>query len=257
MLVLLFLFVAGCGSPAAATPPPADANVSVPPTQISVPTEAPVVPTQAQSSAGLIKINFENVIRLIPAALNPEAQSGDIVSQYQAVISNSSNEWAGGAIARENVVSLRIAALSQDKTITLKYPIHASVIQKDVSVENLNMLVPMGGGGGGEEVKEFSSAPLQTGEFDLMPMDLNPAALSFSNVPSMPYLVKMTCQQAGAFDLTFTIPYNVSDMPGDFAETYTVSFICPQSVTVWGYGGPQLQKLNQLIFQNGEYVGQP
>ena len=119
------------------------------------------------------------------------------------------------------------------------------------------MVAPMGGGGGGD-IKVFAPFPLQAGEFDVMPDDPSPVTLSLSDIPSFPYMFTMTCQQAGLFDLTFTIPYSVTEASGsqDRAAIYTVLFACPQSATVWGIGGLELQKMNQIVFQNGEYVVQ-
>jgi hypothetical protein len=219
-MFVLLLLVTGCGSPATVAPIPT--NTPFPPAPTSVLTEVQVVPNQAQyvpaqASAGLIKIYFDHSIRLIPATLDPEKQSGEIAAQYQDVVSKRSETWAGGMISKEGSLLLQINPVSQDKIITLKYPVHLSVVQTNASVDNLNMIMPMGGGGGGGgDIKVFSRLPLQTGEFDLMPEDSNPTTLSFL----FPYLFNVTCQQAGMFDLIFRIPYSVTDASGlqDFAD---------------------------------------
>jgi len=66
------------------------------------------------------------------------------------------------------------------------------------------------------------------------------------------------------FDLTFTIPYSITDPSGiqERAKTYTVSFVCPQSATLWGlvHNGNSIayiEKLNQWTFENGLYIQQP
>lgn len=258
-ILVLLLLATGCSSPATVVSKPTD--TLPPPTPTAISSETLMVPippqdTPVQASAGLIKIRFEQPIRVIPDALNPESQPAEIIAQYRDITSTMSEAWAGGTTSKAGAFSLLIDPASNDKTISLIFPVHVKITKKDVSIENLNLIVPMGGGGGaGGDFRIFSELMLQDGEYDLPPTDPNPALLS----PLFPYTFNVTCSQPGAFDLTFAIPYSLGDasVTEELTDMYTVSIICPLSLTLWGEQNGQLQKIVRLMFQNGEYIQQP
>lgn len=230
------------------------------------PTETQIIPTPTALEPDLIEAGFSPWDRLIPADLDPTTQSKEIAAEYESVNQDGSNSWAGaivGDYGDYGGFTLDIKPLTQKRMITLKYPVHVSIKLADASVDDLNLVNPLGGGGGGS-YKQFPLLPLQTGEYDLLPDDPSPVDLVLPDMPDLSYYFTASCRQAGRFDLTFTIPYSVTEPSGirQRVKIYMVSLVCPQSAVLWalthdGNDIAYLEKMSQWVFEDGHYIQKP
>ena len=260
-LILIFMLVAGCAAPTEASSPA--------PINTSTPLSSATATFSATADAGTsfvpiikIKLGFNDSIRVIPSNLDPNTQAAEIISQYQQVLSNQSEIWYGGTISGTHSFSFEVSTLSQDpgETVALQFPIHLILSRTNEPVDGVNIISPMGGGGGGEALV-FQDFGLQAGEMDLVPDNSTPFALQVDNTPSVYFDFAASCQQAGVYKLEFSIPYTITDNAGtqlDASSFYIVSLVCAQTATHWLWDGEnQMMQAGRWIFQNGQYVQQP
>jgi len=256
----MLLLVTACNAETTPEPQMPTSTISVEPISTPLPTETnSVTESVSISELDLIAVKFIDPERVVPADLDPVTQAQAVVSQYLQTTGDGSNLWAGGSIMDSNHFFLEVEALSHDSPnlISVTFPLHLSITEEADSLTDLNILSPMGGGGGGI-AKNFPSLPLQAGEFELIPDDPTSVIL-MKAVEQLSYNFTMSCLQSGVFDLQFEIPYSVTGNMTEAEHTfeYGIQVVCPESATLWLLSDPdsgQIENGGRWFFQDGRYV---
>ena len=261
------LLLSGCASKTAAEAPMPSVAVSeevlptLAPTSIPLPSETPMVAQVETDLFDPVTVKFVSGERVVPADMDLVSLPQEVVAQYTQVIADGSNSWAGASIKDANHFLLQIDATDPNAADLLKvfFPIHLSIKNFNAPLNDVNLLMPMSGGGG--VMKSFAPLALQAGEYDFLPDDPSPLILK-KDVEEIFYLFHMPCVQSGAFDLNFTIPYTLmgNQVERDYTYEYTVQLICPQSVNLWILPHEmegEIENGGRWVFQGDRYVQQP
>ena len=256
-VTLVLMVVAGCAAPpytSTPSPAPIDTSALIP--------SATADPGTSFVPLIKIKIGFIDAARVIPASLDPSTQAAEVISQYQQILSSESEIWYGGTVTGKHTFSLNISTLSQDpaETVQLQFPIYVIISRTEEPVDGVNIIHPMGGGGGGD-LLTFPGFELQDGEMDLFPDTGMPFDLQVNNSPSVTLDFTATCKETGVYKIEFSsIPYTVTNNEGTNSASsyYIISLVCPQSLAQWPwFGDTQLGQSVRWLFDNGEYIQQP
>ena len=261
--LLVLIFVVACASPAqivVSSPTPIDTGAL--PSPVITTDVPPADPGTSFVPLIKIKVGFIDPIRVIPADFDPSAQAAEIISQYQQILSSESEIWYGGTVTGSHTFSLSMSTLSQDpaERVKLQFPIHLIISRTEEPAEGVNIIHPVGGGGGGEALA-FPGFDLKIGEMDLIPDNDMSFDLQANNSPSITLDFTVTCKETGVYKMEFSsIPYTVTNSEGTNSASsyYIISLVCPHSLTQWPwYGDTQLNQSIPWIFENGQYIQQP
>ncbi|MEW5871529.1 MAG: hypothetical protein AB1894_19805 [Chloroflexota bacterium] len=288
--VLILVLLAGCAPQA--TPTAALPVVVVPATQVPVqpsatateaiapePTmrtlyEAPTVeplhkneptPILVEGLPDLLAAQFEMPARLIPAEIDPSTQFEQAVVEYRQAVQDDAMrlKWIGGMTAGVPGFTIWLSTLSQDagERIALAYPIQVNIRFTDDPalnrVKDVNLLMPVGGGGGGV-VNAFPTLTLRPGQVAISPTDVSSVDLQVGGQSDIGYDFAITCAEPGVYDLLFEIPYLVIGKEGSTQRRliYQVLCACPETATQWVFdsGTGAWLASSRWVLRSGQFL---
>ncbi len=258
---ILILTLVGCGIKSTTKIPP---GTPMPSAQTVVES----TPADVILSSGMGSMLLEGKViydaRAIPADLDPATQFDLVLNQYQTAKQDDSQHlrWFLGALGTPTNFYLIFTSRTKatEETIRLVFPLEVIVHQTEGSVENMNFIAPLFGGGGGAMVT-FPSIRLTPGRTLWQPFSLQYTDISPLEMPEAVYDMTVECAQPGVFNIHINQTYTTSLNGVSFTQVmpYDVILACPNSATVWMFN-PDTEKLEttqQMHFNNGKYDYQP
>ncbi len=256
---MVSLFIAACSAKTIQEAPTPTILVPTETLPTPLPTATQPVIEKAADEPDLISVHFIDSEQVIPADMDIALQEQEVVSQFSQITSDGSNLWAAGSIQDINFFTLKINTLNQDlpEAISISFPLQLDITESADPYADVNIISLIGSGGGAES-RYFPTPPLQTGAFELTPDEPSPVNLT-DEADQIAFDFAMSCQQSGAFDLNFKIPYTVegNEKTKEHSFEYGIQIVCPETATLWylmDKDNGQIEDGGRWIFQDTHYV---